>query len=330
VDRERLAFVDVDVDRRGGRAAGVAVGERVGGEEAGAPLPRRFAWRDRQSPAPRPRRPPGPAVVAQHGLRRAVGHDRAVGQDDDPVDQVQRVADAVLDQYQGAVADLADGLADQVGVGRVEVRGRLVEEYERRFQRQHAGQRQPLLLATGQGVGAAVPAVRERAFQQRVVHAWPDPRRGYRMVFQPERDVVAGAGHDELGLGVLEHDAGRAVDAEFPRPLAGVLGEQAGECGEQGALAGAGGAQQQYPLAALDAQVDVAQGPGPAPGVPPTETAQGDQTAVLSRPAGNRSSTPVRASPRVSATLPRPAITSELTVPNRMYGSRNVTQLVPG
>ena len=150
-------------------------------------------------------------------------------------------------------------------------------------QRQHAGQRQPLLLAAGQGGGGPVAAVREADPVAAPRRPAARSRLGrHAAVLQAERDVVAGAGHHQLGLRVLEEDADplaglarvEPVDLDGALGLAGVLGQQAGQRGEQGALAGAGRPEQQHPLAALDAQVDAAHGPGPAAGVPPPEPAQ--------------------------------------------------------
>ena len=171
-----------------------------------------------------------------------------------------------------------------------------------------------------------VPAVREADPAQRLVHPGPDLVGRHAPVLQPERDVVAAAGHHQLGLRVLEDDADpfpglarvEPVDLDGALLLAGVLGQQPGQRGEQGALAGPGGPEQQHPLAALDAQVDPAHRPGAPPGVPPAEPAQldvaaspiGGQTAGRVRGrTGKRSSTPVWASARVSTQPPRPAMT---------------------
>ena len=122
--------------------------------------------------------------------------------------------------------------------------------------------------------------------------------------------------------------------------------EQAGQRGEQGALAGAGRPEQQHPLAGLDAQVDAAQRPGPPAAVPPAPAAdvdgdrrdgrpvarrcssgrvhrpphewwsaplEGPSDQAWSRPDANGASTPVRASARTSSHEPSPATTAELT-----------------
>ena len=125
-------------------------------------------------------------------------------------------------------------------------------------------------------------SVREADPAQRLVDPGPDLVGRYAPVLQPERHVVAAAGHHQLGLRVLEDDADpfpglarvEPVDLDGALLLAGVLGEQAGQRGEQGALAGPGGPEQQHPLAVLDAQVDPAHRPGPPPGVPPPEPPQ--------------------------------------------------------
>ena len=170
-------------------------------------------------------------------------------------------------------------------------------------------------------------------------------------VLQPERDVVAAAGHDQLGLRVLEDDADpfpglarvEPVDLDGALRLAGVLGEQPGERGEQGALAGPGGAEQQHPLAVLDAQVDAADRPGAAPGVPPAEPAQLDAGSHVDhgsvatpargvrprrvrrgafRPAGTGPARRSGPGPGSAASAPSPAITAELTTVSSAYGMR--------
>jgi hypothetical protein len=68
----------------------------------------------------------------------------------------------------------------------------------------------------------------------------PDLGGGDAVILEPERDVVAGARHDELGLGVLEHEAGTTSDRELALLLARALVQQPGEREEQRALPSAG------------------------------------------------------------------------------------------
>ena len=56
-----------------------------------------------------------------------------------------------------------------------------------------------------------VLGVGENHLRERAMHAWPDRLGRYAVVLEPERDVVAGACHDELRLRILEHDADRVA-----------------------------------------------------------------------------------------------------------------------
>ncbi len=259
-------------------------------------------------------------MCGEHGRGRAVGDDPAAGLEyDHAIDQRQRIRDAMFDEYERCLSagnDAAHALAYERGAGRVEVGGRLVEQQQRRAQRDRAGQRQSLLFASGQRRRRSVAWIAETGGGQRFIDKRPDPRARHATVLQPERDVVAGAGHDEVGLRILEDDADlapggagiHAAHRDAALLLAGVFGEQAGERGEQRALARPGWAEQQHPLAAREPQVHTAYGPGLAARVPPAEAAQLDvrsrcvrgQTATRSRPDGNRSSAPVCASALVS------------------------------
>ena len=59
------------------------------------------------------------------------------------------------------------------------------------------------------------------------------------VILEPERDVVAGTRHDELRLGVLEHEAGMTAHVELALAVAGTRVEQSGERLEERALTGA-------------------------------------------------------------------------------------------
>jgi hypothetical protein len=63
------------------------------------------------------------------------------------------------------------------------------------------------------------------------------------MVLESERDVVTGARHHELRLGVLEHETGTTSDRKLALRLASGRIEQARECLEERALPGAGRTQ---------------------------------------------------------------------------------------
>ncbi|GAB3943194.1 hypothetical protein GCM10027614_31490 [Micromonospora vulcania] len=175
-------------------------------------------------------------VRGEDRLGRAVRADPAARlQYDDPVDQRQRLGDPVLDQDQRGVGVQRAGhrLPDQGGPGGVEVGGRLVQEQQAGAQGQRAGQGESLLLAAGERGGGPVPVVREADPVQRLVHPRPDLAGRYSPVLQPERDVVAAAGHHQLGLRVLEDDADpfaalarvEPVDLDGALLLARVLGQ---------------------------------------------------------------------------------------------------------
>jgi len=87
-----------------------------------------------------------------------------------------------------------------------------------------------VVLAVGE------PDVRERAVDTR-----PDLVRRYAAVLEPERDVVTGARHDELGFRILQDEAGVATDRKLAllvRSAAPI--EQAGESLKKRALSRAG------------------------------------------------------------------------------------------
>jgi hypothetical protein len=60
------------------------------------------------------------------------------------------------------------------------------------------------------------------------------------VIFEAERDVVAGARHDELRFRILEHEASATADVELALLVARALVEQARERLKECALPGAG------------------------------------------------------------------------------------------
>jgi hypothetical protein len=223
---------------------------------------------------------PGGGAVRDHAAAR-LDHHRAGGQADD-------LLDAVLDDHGGGAGGgqhRGEHLPDQRHPGRVEVGGDLVEQQQPGAQRDDAGQRQPLLLAAGQGAGGGVASVGEADGRQRLVDPPPDLAGRDAAVLQSERDVVAGPAHHQRRLGVLQDQpsarpglAGRQAVEEHRALLRTRVGgvEQAGQRCQQGALAGAGRPEEQHPLAGLDPQVDPAQRPGLAAAVPPAPAADVD------------------------------------------------------
>jgi hypothetical protein len=63
------------------------------------------------------------------------------------------------------------------------------------------------------------------------------------VVLETERDIVTGAGHDELRLGVLKHEARTAADHKLALLITAARIEQPGERQEERALPGAGRSQ---------------------------------------------------------------------------------------
>jgi len=220
------------------------------------------------------------AMGGEDLLRRAVGDDTtAGGQDDDAVDERQPGLDAVLDDDEGgrpAGDEASDRVPYLLDTGRVEDGRRLVEEQQTGSHRQRTREREPLPLATGQPLGAAVEGEVEADVSEGCTDAGPDLVPGYGEVLQAECHVVADAGEDRLGVGILHHQAGAprpgpvAVDGQRPGLLTLVgAAEHAGESVQEGRLACAGRPEQQHPLARLEAERDVGDSPGGAAGVAP-------------------------------------------------------------
>ena len=312
---------DVGGGEGGDGAAAVGVAGRVGVEQERA--------RGVRNADGQPQRGGGPsrAVLARAAVREQL---------DDAVDQRQPLLGVVVDddQRRPAVGDGAgDGLADQRRAGRIELRGRFVEQQQPGARGQRPGEHEALLLPAGEGRGGAVAPVRERHRGERPVHGRPDLLRRRPDVLQPERDVVPGAGHHQLGVGVLEDDrragAGEvgepAVDRRRALGLTGVRAEQPCQRVQQRGLARAGGAGEQHPLAGRDRQVDVPHGPGVAARVPEAPAGEpyrgravragrsGSRGQTRVRPDPNDDSAPLAPSARASASPPTPATTAVLT-----------------
>jgi hypothetical protein len=158
------------------------------------------------------------------------------------------------------------GLPDQARTFGVKIGGRFVKEEEIWLERQHAGQCQALLLTAGQLVGGAVGAVGPAHGIQRGPNSWPDVIGRDPAVLKPERDVVTGAAHHQLGLGILEDQpTARAggcrslpEDAQLALGFAtAALVEQAGQTRQQGRLARSRRSKKQDSFPGLDDQVEV-------------------------------------------------------------------------
>ena len=163
-------------------------------------------------------------------------------------------------------------------LARVEHRGGLVEQQDPRRHGQRPGQRQPLLLASGEAERAGAREVTQPDLVQR-----GGDRRGHRVprhteVLEPERHVPLDRRGDHGGARVLEHQADRpggatgchAVDEHGAGEVAGVGRQQEpGDRPEHRRLARTARPDQQHPLPRGDPQGEVGEHrPGPAVGTP--------------------------------------------------------------
>ncbi len=297
---------------------------------------------------------------AEHLVGSAVRDDASSWfEEHQPVDQVEPRADPVLhDEHRraGVVEQRPDGVVDLDDSGRVEVRARFVEHERSRTHREHPGERQSLPLPAGEHRGGPV----ERQVQPDDVeggpHALPDLRSWDPGVLAAERDVVAHAGHHGVGLGVLhdEPDAtadlpgGDAVDEQRAGDGGGgvvggvgFVGQHGRDRPEERGLARTGRTDDGDAFAGLHRQVDAADRPGRAPGVPPPPVPEDDPSGssgstsssarhahaagevracctACSRPTANADSTPVLASARTMSHDPAPAITAPEIVAEMM------------
>lgn len=152
-------------------------------------------------------------------------------------------------------------------------------------------------------------------------HPPPDLGALNSQVFASERDFVADARQDGLGVRILKNEANptsrpaRCIAVESQRaslvPLL-VTAEDARETCKQRALAGARRTEQQDALSGFDVQVEARNGVGGPAGVTPAPTGRADADPPLSvdqepvRPEANRDSAPVAARPRTANQLSRP------------------------
>ena len=188
--------------RRGPRLGRGARASRSG---SGRVAPR---GRPRSPPRRRPARgrcpPPAPGGrgSARAGRRRRrlgqgrAGHaraDRAATIEDDAAIHPAEHARVVLHAQDGrpTPGQLRQQVGDARRACRIELRGRLVEDQDGRAHRHDAGDRHPLLLATGQGERLAVGEVADRQAGQRgvdpLVHLGP----GHAQVLEAEGQLLA-------------------------------------------------------------------------------------------------------------------------------------------
>ncbi len=203
---------------------------------------------------------PGDRVVA-----RGVEEYAAALEEDHPVDMGEHHGRPVLGEDDGG-AGAERVLEERLGAVGVELRGRLVQQEQARFQRERRGQADALELAAGQ---LGHPALREMLGadrRERGTHARGDCARRRGDVLEPERDLGLDPPEHDLILGILEH--GRHRPRELCRPGATRVAardldpsleaaaveprHEAGERTQKRRLARAGRAEQQDDLARLD------------------------------------------------------------------------------
>ena len=148
-------------------------------------------------------------ALAEHLPRRPVDHDVAVGvEHDDPVDDVDRRVEVVLDEHDGVVAlarEFAQHRVDLVDAGGVEVGRGLVEHEHRAAHRQGAGDGEALPPAARQPVGVLVAPLPQAHELQRALGARQHLVDRHQLVLGTERHLVEQRAGDDLGIGVLEH-----------------------------------------------------------------------------------------------------------------------------
>jgi len=158
---------------------------------------------------------------------------------DHAIDELTRRGEVVIDQHDrlAALARLTDEAPHEPCAVRIEIRRRLVEEEDLGTEGEDAGECEALLLAARERAGRMVVRIRESDARERSVDTRPDLGGRYATVLEPERHVVAGPGHDELRLRILEDHARSAFDAEVAFGLAttGPV-QQARDAEQQGAL----------------------------------------------------------------------------------------------
>ena len=230
----------------------------------------------------------------------------------------------------------SEPLEERRGATRIEVRRRLVEDQDSGPRREHAGQRQALLLPAREPVRAATLQATEPGVGDDLGHslqhrgAWPAA------ILEAEGDVVLDALHDQLRAGILEDEPEPGGhDARTCRPgidavngqLAGhgprhVARDQSRERERQAALARSGRPDDEQAAAGWQLERDALNrrscGTGILNGQVAGSNGPARFSAVRSRrqdQLGNPSRTPLRRSDRASRMDP-PAVrrTAETTI----------------
>ena len=165
------------------------------------------------------------------------------------------------------------------GIG-VELRGRLVEEQQRRLERERRGEADALQLPAGELDRLPAPEVERVDGVEGALDPRPDLRRRDAEVLEPERDLVRRDRHHDLVLRILEDrrhrpgELGRpgaarveAGDHDPAREAAAVeVRHEAGERAEQGRLARPGGPEQRDDLARRERRARRRAAPAARPG----------------------------------------------------------------
>ena len=304
----------MDVDERG---SALFVGEAdTHGLDLGAGGGPRCAKARRGSGRPQTRQPdPGRgdpfARAAKHIVGGADIDRRPVGpQGEHEIRQGPGSVHAVLDQHdhrRPVGPQACQAREEGRGAGRIQIRGRFVQDQDRGPRREHSGQREPLLLPAGEPVGtppfqpgqASLGDDLRDAGAHRVASPVP--------ILQPECDVVLHSFQDQLRARVLEDDADLRCDrtslggarvqpghGQLPSDFArDVARDQARESQAQRTLARARRPDHQQAAARGKIERDAVQRSSRGAAIPDLQVADPDRPVDQ---AGNPSRTPLRRS----------------------------------
>ncbi len=140
----------------------------------------------------------------------AVADERAVGEHDHAVGRGEAALEAMLDQQHGRVGLLvqAPQLPDQlIARDGIELRGRLVEQHERRPRDERGRERDALQLTAGELGCGAIEQVRDAQRERGLLDRARDHGAAVAEVLERQRELGANGAHDHLRLGVLEQRA---------------------------------------------------------------------------------------------------------------------------
>ena len=209
--------------RGGGRFGRVAVPwpEQAAATESRARLPDtgrrgRHAGEVEQPRAGRAQRGRALRGPLQKRRRRAVVCDAPALHRDDTIDRAEAALETVLGEQDRRLPLLVQPpqQADQLVAGDgVQLRERLVEQDHARPTGECRPERDPLLLAPGQLVCAAIEQTVDAERERDLLHAPCHRRPRASAAFERERQLGAHGAHDELRLGVLEECPDRLAQA---------------------------------------------------------------------------------------------------------------------